>query len=209
MRTWAIVLAAGRAHRFGGAKQFALLGGRRLVDRVVATVSQVCDACVVVLPAGVAWTGPPVAAAVAGGATRAASVRAGLAAVPEIAEVVVVSDAAHPLASAALFRSVVGAVEAGAAAAVPGLPLAEVLKRVDAGRVVGTVPKDGLVLAQTPQAFRAAALRAAHAHRPEATEDSELVAALGLEVALVAAEPTNLHVTTPADLAMADLLLRE
>jgi 2-C-methyl-D-erythritol 4-phosphate cytidylyltransferase len=202
-RAWAIVLAAGRADRFGSAKQFARIGGERLVDRVVRTASEACDHVVVVLPRGCRWDGPPVAAAVEGGASRAASVRAGLAAVGEDADVVVVCDAAHPLARAALFRAVVSAVERGAEAAVPGLPLAEVLKRVEDGRVVASLPRDGLVLAQTPQAFRAGAFRAAHASSPEVAEDSQLFG----DCAVVPGDPLNLHVTTPAELAVAGRLL--
>ena len=204
---WALVLAAGGGRRFGGAKQFALAGVRRLVDLVVSTAAEACDAVVVVLPEGVAWDGPPVQAAVAGGPTRADSVRRGLAAVPAHAGIVVVHDAAHPLATAGLFRAVVAAVRDGAAAAVPGLPLAEVLKRVEGGRVVATVPRDGVVQAQTPHAFRADVLRRAHAGAPDAPEDSVLVEALGLPVAVVAGEPANLHVTTADDLALVDAYL--
>ncbi|MDP9397125.1 MAG: 2-C-methyl-D-erythritol 4-phosphate cytidylyltransferase [Actinomycetota bacterium] len=90
-----------------------------------------------------------------GGATRAQSVRAGLAAVPADAGIVVVADAAHPLASAALHRAVAEAVRAGADGAVPGLPVNEVLTRVEHGAASGTVSRAGLVLTQTPQAFRA------------------------------------------------------
>src|SRR5918998_5283643 len=110
MSIQAIVLAAGRAERFGGAKQFALLAGRPLVDHVVLTASAVCDSCVVVLPRTVPWNGAPVAAVTAGGATRAESVRAGLAAVRPTTEIVVIADAAHPLASEGVYRAVVKAI---------------------------------------------------------------------------------------------------
>ena len=205
---WAVVLAAGDGRRFGAPKQFCTAGGRRLVDLVVATATEACDQVVVVLPDGTAWDGAPVAVAVTGGDTRAESVRRGLAAVPADAAIVVVHDAAHPLASARLFRAVVAAVrDGGAAAAVPGLPLAEVLKRVEGDRVVATVPHDGILQAQTPHAFRAGVLRRAHAAAPDVPEDSVLVEALGLRVAVVPGEPANLHVTTPEDLMLVDALL--
>src|SRR5262245_48464005 len=104
-RVWAIVVAGGRGERFGEAKQFLPLGDGRLVDHAVTAAATACAAVVVVLPAGTAWDGPPVAGTVTGGATRAASVRAGLAAVPADAEIVVVHDAARPLAPPALFRA--------------------------------------------------------------------------------------------------------
>src|SRR5262249_45938676 len=149
----AIVVAAGRGDRFGAPKQFLDLAGSRLVDRAVAACAAACDAVVLVLPAGVAWDGASVHAAVGGGATRSESVRAGLAALPPSADVVVVHDAARPLASRALFHAVIAAVRNGADAAVPALPVADTLKRVDGARVTETVPRDDLVAVQTPQAF--------------------------------------------------------
>jgi 2-C-methyl-D-erythritol 4-phosphate cytidylyltransferase len=216
--TWAIVLAAGGGTRFGGAKQFADLGGRPLVAHPVRAAAAACDGIVVVLPAAHLdrWSpsggrvGVPVRV-VAGGATRAESVRAGLAAVPADAAVVVVTDAAHPLATAALYRSVVDTVRAGADAAVPGLPLTEVVKAVAAGStglVAGvSLPRETHRLVQTPHAFRADLLRAAHADATETVEDSALVADRGATVVVVPGEPMNIHVTTPEELDMARWLL--
>ena len=147
----------------------------RLVDRAVQRVSAVSDEVVVVLPADTTWDGPPVTAAVAGGATRSASVRAGLDALRGDLEVVIVHDAARPLASRALFEAVIAAVRAGADAAVPGVAVADTLKRVDGSRVVETVDRDSLVAVQTPQAFRADVLRRAHAADGDATDDAALV----------------------------------
>src|SRR4051794_6902070 len=121
----AVVVAAGRGDRFGTAKQFLELDGARLVDRAVDACRAVSDEVIVVLPTGSAWTGPPVDAAVAGGATRSESVRAGLAALRGDHDVVLVHDAARPLASRALFQAVIAAVHAGADAAVPGVPVAD------------------------------------------------------------------------------------
>ncbi|MEX0665095.1 MAG: 2-C-methyl-D-erythritol 4-phosphate cytidylyltransferase [Acidimicrobiia bacterium] len=206
-RTSAVVVAGGRGDRFGATKQFSDVGGARLVDHAVAAAAAVCDEVVVVLPSGVAWDGTPVQAVVAGGATRSESVRAGLAAVADDAEVVVVHDAARPLATAELFALVVDAVRAGADGAVPALEVSDTLKRVDGGRVIDTVARDQLVAVQTPQAFRASVLRDAHAQGGEATDDAALVEAMGATVVVVPGDPRNLKVTTVADLVLATTLL--
>ncbi len=110
---------------------------------------------------------------VAGGATRADSVRAGLAAVPDEADIIVVHDAARPLATPSLFAAVVTAVRTGGAdAAIPVLPVADTLKRVEGATVRSTVDRDGLVAVQTPQAFVAATLRSAHRSAGQATDDA-------------------------------------
>lgn len=207
MSTWTVVLAAGGGSRFGGSKQFAPIAGERAVDRVVRTAQGVSEGIVVVLPAGHEWDGPPVAAAVVGGATRAQSVRCGLAAVPLQVDVVVVHDAAHPLASVEQFRAVLTALaESGADAALPVVPLVEALKRVSGATVTGHLARGDLVQAQTPHAFRAALLRAAHVGEPEATEDVELVCAVGGTAVVVPGDPRNVHVTTPAELEVVQAL---
>jgi 2-C-methyl-D-erythritol 4-phosphate cytidylyltransferase len=206
-RVWAVIVAAGWGERFGGPKQFSELGGARLVDHAVATASAACDAVVVVVPDAAEWEGRDLAAVVTGGATRAESVRAGLAAVPASAEVIVVHDAARPLASRASFAAVIDAVRAGADGAVPGLAVVDTLKRVDDVRVTATVDRVGLVAVQTPQAFAAAILRAAHATGADATDDAALVEAMGGTVVVVPGDPRNLKVTGPADLMIAAALL--
>jgi 2-C-methyl-D-erythritol 4-phosphate cytidylyltransferase len=205
--TWGIVVAGGTGTRFGTAKQFESIAGARLVDRAVEVTAAACDAVVVVLPDGVAWDGPPAAAAVVGGATRSASVRAGLSAVAPSATIVVVHDAARPVASRALFDAVIGAVRRGADAAVPAVPVPDTVKRVDGDEVVETVSRDGLVAVQTPQAFRADALRAAHAADADATDDAALIEAADGQVVIVPGDRANLKVTTPADLVMAVAIL--
>ena len=127
--------------------------------------------------------------------------------VPASAEIVVVHDAARPLASPTLFAAVIDAVRAGADAAVPGIAVADTLKRVQDGRVVGTVERDGLVAVQTPQAFRAAALSRAHASGADASDDAALVEATGGTVVVVPGDPRNLKVTSPDDLDLAAALL--
>jgi 2-C-methyl-D-erythritol 4-phosphate cytidylyltransferase len=205
--TSGIVVAAGAGARYGVPKQFEMVAGSRLVDRAAETAALACDEVVVVLPAGVAWDGRPVAAAVPGGPTRSASVRAGLDAIAASATVVVVHDAARPLASPALFDAVIGAVRAGADAAVPGLPISDTVKRVDRDHVVETIARDELVAVQTPQAFGAEALRAAHTGGGDATDDAALIEAAGGNVVVVPGDPRNLKVTTPDDLAVAASLL--
>ena len=203
---WGIVVAAGRGDRFGAPKQFCALGESRVVDRAVDAVARACDGgVVVVLPPGTQWDGA--GTPVDGGATRSASVRCGLAAVPDDADVVVVHDAARPLASSALFDSVIGAVRDGAAAAVPALPVADTLKRVDGERVIETVDRSHLVAVQTPQAFRAEALRAAHAPADDATDDAALVEQAGERVVVVPGDPRNLKITDADDLVIATALL--
>jgi 2-C-methyl-D-erythritol 4-phosphate cytidylyltransferase len=175
-----------------------------VLDWSLAAARSVADGVVLVVAPERA--GDPEAAAdvvVAGGGTRSASVRAGLAAVPEGTAVVVVHDAARPGASPGLFAAVVAAVREGADAAVPGVPVVDTIKRVVDG-VVETLDRSQLVAVQTPQAFRAAALRAAHAGGGEATDDGALVEAAGGRVVIVPGEPDNVKVTTPADLERLD-----
>jgi 2-C-methyl-D-erythritol 4-phosphate cytidylyltransferase len=187
------------------------LGGRKLVDWAVGAARRSCEGVVLVLPADrvgrVAFDEQP-DAVVAGGATRSESVRAGLAEVPADVDVIVVHDAARPLAHPALFAAAIGAVAAGADGALCAVPVVDTLKRVDAsGVVTGTVARDGLWAVQTPQAFRAAALRAAHAGGGEATDDGALVEAHGGRVVVVAGDVRNRKVTDPADLALLEGLL--
>jgi 2-C-methyl-D-erythritol 4-phosphate cytidylyltransferase len=205
--TWAIVVAAGGGTRFGAAKQFAQLGDATVVDRAVGVAQESCDGVVVVVPADANWTAPPGVELAVGGATRSDSVRAGLALVPEDADIVIVHDAARPLASRGLFDLVVKAIAAGADGAVPALPVSDTLKRVVDGRVVETVSRDGLVGVQTPQAFRAEALRAAHRIGAVDTDDAALVEADGGVVVVVEGERRNLKLTLADDLELAQRLL--
>ncbi len=195
------MVAGGRGARFGGPKQFERLEGRRVVDWALAASRSVAAGVVLVVPADHLGDEAPAAdVVVAGGATRSASVRAGLAAVPVDAGVIVVHDAARPFARPALFEAVVAAVRAGADGAVPGVPVTDTIKRVVAGQVVATLDRDELVAVQTPQAFAAAALRRAHAEAPEATDDAALVEAAGGRVVVVAGDPANAKITRRADL---------
>jgi 2-C-methyl-D-erythritol 4-phosphate cytidylyltransferase len=204
----AIVVAAGSGARFGSPKQFLPLDGVRLVDRAVAAASARCDSVVVVLPADMSWDGEAVSAVVTGGSTRAGSVRAGLDAIGAEFDVVVVHDAARPLARPELFDAVIAAVRAGADGAVPGVAVVDTLKRVESGRVVATVDRKGMVAVQTPQAFRREALVSAHRSGADAADDAALVEATGGTVVVVVGDAANLKITTTADLALALALIR-
>jgi 2-C-methyl-D-erythritol 4-phosphate cytidylyltransferase len=208
---WAVVVAGGSGQRFGQMKQFALLAERPVVEWAVAACRPSAAGVVLVLPRDAAADGPHGAdVVVEGGATRAESVRLGLAAVPHDADVIVVHDAARPLASAALFRAVIAAVSSGeAGGAIPGVPVSDTIKMVDGTHsVTQTLDRSTLVAVQTPQAFGAALLRRAHAEGGEATDDAALVEALGATVRVVPGDPRNLKITTPADLGTAERLLR-
>lgn len=201
MTVWAIVVAAGRGSRFGGPKQFAELEGRRVVDWALVAARSVADGVVLVVPPDhLADEAPAAHVVVAGAGTRSGSVRAGLAAVPAGADVVVIHDAARPFASPALFEAVVSCVRAGADGAVPGVAIADTVKRVADGRVVGTLDRADLVAVQTPQAFAAGILRRAHAAGGEATDDAALVEAAGGRVMVVPGDPANTKITLRADL---------
>ncbi len=206
-QVWVIVVAAGSGSRFGGAKQYAPLAGRRVVDWSIDAARSVADGVVLVVPADDvnADDEPAVDIVVAGGATRSASVRAGLAAVPADAEVVLVHDGARPLGSHGLFRAVVDAVLAGADAVVPAVAVVDTI--TDLHGV--PVDRDALRAVQTPQGFRASALRAVHAGNPEATDDASLVVAGGGRLRPVHGERWNLKITEPDDLLVAEALLEQ
>lgn len=163
------------------------------------------DGVVVVLPESeLATKLPQGCIAVAGGATRSESVRAGLAAVPNDALIVCVHDAARPLATEDLFGRVIEAVRGGADGAVPGLPVADTIKEVnDVGVVERTLPRQLLVAVQTPQAFDAAKLRAAHDRGGEGTDDAEIVEREGGRIVVVKGEARARKITLPEDLQWA------
>ena len=204
-----MVVAGGTGDRFGGPKQFARLGGRPVVAWALDAARPAVDGIVLVVPAGreAELVGAGADAVVPGGASRAASVRAGLAAVPADASVVVVHDGARPLASTGLFRAVIDAVRAGADAAVPGLAVTDTVKEVAGATVVRSLDRQGLVAVQTPQAFRAETLRAAHGAGGEATDDATLVEQAGGTVRVVPGEVRNVKVTTPSDLELVAALV--
>lgn len=224
---WAVVVAAGRGSRYGRPKQYDRIRGRTVLEWSLGTARAACDGVVAVVPAadveevaralghmvtvpGGAARGPTgVDAVVGGGATRSESVRAGLVAVPESVGIVVVHDAARPLAGPELWAAAIAAVRAGADAALCAVPVTDTVKRVRGRRVMATMERDGLMAVQTPQAFAAGALRAAHAGGGEATDDGALLEAMGATVVVVAGSDANVKITHPRDLEMAVALAGE
>ena len=207
--------AAGEGNRFGGAKQFSRLGDRRVIDWAVRAAARRSEGVVVVLPEACAvgdhaWrlSDPHGDCAgrvfvVAGGVLRSDSVRCGLGRVPDDAEIVLVHDGARPLATDEVFERVIQAVRAGAAAAVPVVEVTDTIR----WRRGGTADRRELAAVQTPQAFRAGALRTAHASGADATDDATLVEAAGATVVTVDGDSRNLKITAPHDLVTAEALL--
>jgi 2-C-methyl-D-erythritol 4-phosphate cytidylyltransferase len=219
LTTWAIVVAGGDGARLGAdrPKAFVGLGDRVLLAWSVEMLDDhpAVDGIVLVVPAG--WEEPAtlladdlaagkVAAAVAGGATRSQSVAAGLAEVPDEADLILVHDAARPFASPELVTRVLSGL-AGAEGAVPGVPVTDTIKRVEGGHVAETPARASLVAVQTPQAFLAASLRGAYAvadaQLATATDCASLLEARAAVVAVVEGDPANVKITTADDLAEA------
>ena len=196
-KVWTIVVAGGSGQRFGRPKQYELVGSQRVLDLSVAVARAVSDGVVVVVPAADSVS----ERAVAGGATRSESVRCGLAQVPQDATIVCVHDAARPFASIQLYESVIAAICDGADGAIPGIGVSDTIKVVaEGGAVIATPERSSLRAVQTPQAFRAAILRSAHASGGEGTDDAALVESLGGSVIVVAGEVDNRKITHPEDL---------
>jgi 2-C-methyl-D-erythritol 4-phosphate cytidylyltransferase len=209
----ALVVAAGRGERLGTPvpKAFALLAGRPMLQWSIAALLEVdaIEEIVVALPPGM--DAPEGTIGVAGGTQRSHSVQAALAAA-RADDLVVVHDAARPLVTAALVVACLTALR-DADAAIAAAPVTDTIKECDGPRVVRTLDRARLWAVQTPQAFRRAALERAldqdDAVLGAATDDAALVEALGGTVHLVPAPRENLKVTTPLDLRVAELLLRE
>lgn len=221
MRAAVILLAAGRGERLGSGTPKALmdLGGRSLLRRAAEAAASASgvEGYVVAAPPGheeqVATSLPGEAElfqVVSGGATRQGSVGLALEALPAGFDVVVCHDVARALASTALFDRVLAAL-GDADGAVPVLPVVDTVKRVEGERIVETVPREELCLAQTPQAFRREALEDAHRRARsegfEATDDAALLEHAGYVVVAVPGEPGNIKITDPADLDRAEAIL--
>ena len=214
MSVWAVLAAAGRGERLGEdrPKAFAKLRGRPLLAESLERLdaSGWIDSIVIVAPLG--WEEPAillaeelacskVVACVAGGETRAESVRAGAAEVNEDAAVIIVHDAARPALAEEVLERVLRALNEGWDGAVPALPLADTIKRVRDGQVVETLAREELAAAQTPQAFLAPVLLDALAgDLAGATDCAALVEARGGRVTTVPGDPRLLKVTDAADL---------
>jgi 2-C-methyl-D-erythritol 4-phosphate cytidylyltransferase len=216
MSVWAVIVAAGRGERLGldRPKAFAKLNGRPLLAESLERLewSEWVDSIVVAAPPD--WEEPvillaeelgcgKIVAVVPGGDSRAASVRAGLAEVPDDAAVTLVHDAARPVLPEEVIERLMTALTEGWDGVVPGLPVADTVKRVDGDQVVETVDRASLVGAQTPQAFVWPALREAAAAGDEATDCAALLEARGARIKVVPGDRRLLKVTEPADLELA------
>ena len=219
MSVWAVIAAAGSGERLGldRPKAFANLRGRPLLAESLERLeaSDWIDSIVVAAPPD--WEEPvillaeelgcgKVAEAVTGGETRAASVAAAVAVVPDDAAAILVHDAARPVLPEEVIERVLTALNEGWDGAIPVLPIADTIKRVEADRVVETVAREGLAVAQTPQAFVAPVLRGALSD-DEATDCSALVEARGGRVKVVPGDPLLIKVSEPGDLEAVERLL--
>jgi 2-C-methyl-D-erythritol 4-phosphate cytidylyltransferase len=205
-----IVPAGGSGERLGAQrpKAFVVLAGRAMLEWSVEVLERVCDRVVVAVPDGFEAED-----AVSGGASRSESVRNAVAAAPE-ADVYVVHDAARPLLTEELVRRCVDALADGVDGAIAAAPVTDTIKHTDGqGRVVSTLERSALWAVQTPQVFRADALRRAldadAATLSGATDDASLVEAAGGRVDVVDSRIENFKVTTPLDLRMAEAVLAE
>ncbi len=221
---WVIVAAAGESRRMGlpdgESKQFLLLGGEPVLShsvRRLLAMPEVSGLVVVLHPSHTVRfanellvfddTKPLLIAE--GGRQRADSVRAGLLEVPDTAQVIAVHDGARPLFSRHVFEHCIEALDE-ADGAVPGIEVSDTLKRTRGNALVDqTVDREGLWAVQTPQVFRANALRSVYARAglERATDDAVLLERAGFRVAVVPSTPANVKITTPADLPLAGALL--
>ncbi len=209
MKAAALLVAAGSGERLGAGqpKAFVVVAGRPMLEWSLDALRDAGIADVVtVVPPGHAGGVP-------GGATRSASVRAGLMAAPADADAIIVHDAARPLVQPQLFRQVLAALD-HADAAIAAAPVTDTIKEADQDGVVDrTLDRSRLWAIQTPQAFRRDVLERAlglsDAALAAATDDASLVESFGGEVRLVPTTPQNFKVTTPEDLHLAELILRD
>ena len=217
MTTAAIIVAAGRGTRAGGdtPKQWQMLGDHSVAAhsmRAFATHPGIDRLVLVLHPDDIdspLWPREPAATVVPGGATRQASVRAGLEALADQVDRVLIHDAARPLVSQAIIDRVLNALDHHQGAA-PAVAVTDTLWHGDAEIVTGVQDRAGLYRAQTPQGFHLAPLLAAHrALTTDATDDVAVARAAGLDVAIVAGDEDNIKITGPGDLARAAKLMRQ
>ncbi|MCW3017308.1 MAG: ispD [Solirubrobacterales bacterium] len=208
----ALIVAAGRGERLGsdGPKAFVVCGGRPMLDwSIDAFRAAGVTRIVVALPAG--YDAPEGCIGVPGGVQRSHSVRAALEAAGDSLDVVLVHDAARPLVTARIVRDCLAALTADVDAAIAAAPVADTVKEADGYDVVRTLDRARLWAVQTPQVFRAEALRDVLAQDDAilaaATDDASLVEARGGRVLVVPSPRDNFKVTTPEDLQLAELVL--
>lgn len=211
-----LITAAGRGERMGGElpKQWQALAGQPVLARSIAAFAGFGRVVVTVAPGdmdrAVELLGGRVTL-VAGGTSRADSVRAGLEVLDGSGIThVLIHDGARPLVPAAVIEAVAAALEAGAVAAAPGLAVTDALWRGESGVVTGIAARDGVFRAQTPQGFQLAAILAAHREGgADAADDVELMQRRGVPVRITPGDEDNLKLTWPGDMARAERILAE
>ncbi|MHA6345818.1 2-C-methyl-D-erythritol 4-phosphate cytidylyltransferase [Roseivivax sp. CAU 1761] len=216
MRLAVLIVAAGRGTRAGGPlpKQWQEIAGRTVAAWTLDCFAAF-ETCLVIHPDDAARAaelclGRRAVRLVEGGATRAASVRAGLEALADDPpEAVLIHDVARPCLPPEVVDAVIAAL-AGAEAAAPALPVTDALWTAEAGRVTGALDREGLWRAQTPQGFRFDAILAAHRALPAEARPADDVAVArgaGIEVVITAGSEDNLKITSPADFRRAARIL--
>ncbi|MBI5121533.1 MAG: bifunctional 2-C-methyl-D-erythritol 4-phosphate cytidylyltransferase/2-C-methyl-D-erythritol 2,4-cyclodiphosphate synthase [Rhodospirillales bacterium] len=216
VRTVALIVAAGRGHRFGAElpKQYLELGGRMVLAHTLAafaTHPQISVVRAVIHPSDrslydLAAKGLSLLEPVHGGAARQDSVRLGLESLADDPpDFVLIHDGARPFVEAGVISRVIAALESHAGV-IPAIPVADTLKRGDKGLIVGTQERAGLFRAQTPQAFRYQDILAAHQALAgqELTDDAAVLEAYGQPVALAEGDESNVKITTRRDLEIAE-----
>ncbi len=223
MKTSAIIVAAGSGVRLGSSvpKAFVKIGGRTMLSYSLVTVRQIdsISEVVITIPKGfenaaraevaAAGLGVPVKIT-PGGMERQDSVRIALELTSSESELVIVHDAARPLATSAIFEACLSAA-ARAGGAIAAVQVSDTLKRIADGAISATVARAGLWQAQTPQAFRRDLLVGAHQRAVRegivATDDADLVERTGARVEVVEASTNNIKITTPSDLSIVEAIL--
>ena len=223
MKASAIIVAAGSGVRLGSnvPKAFVKIAGRTMLSYSLATIRQIdsIEELVIAVPEGfenaaraeVAAAGLSIPVKIAvGGIERQDSVRIALELTSAESDLVIVHDAARPLATAAIFDACLSAASR-AGAAIAAIPVSDTLKRVTDSTITATTARAGLWQAQTPQAFRRAVLVAAHqravSEKIAATDDADLVERTSARVEVVEASTSNIKITTPADLAIVEAII--
>jgi 2-C-methyl-D-erythritol 4-phosphate cytidylyltransferase len=215
LSVWAILAAAGTGERLGAdrPKAFVRLGELPLLAESLRRLEDSPWIDGIVIAAAPGWEEPAillaeelgagkVSACVTGGATRTASVRAAMEEVPPEAGAALVHDSARPVLPEEVIERVLAPLSEGWDGVVPGLPLADTVKRVRGGEVVETLAREELVAVQTPQAFVAPVLRDALRAGGEASDCAALVEARGGRVTVVPGDRRLLKITTPEDLEL-------
>ena len=216
MKVGAVIVAAGRGVRAGGGvpKQWRMLNGRPVAHYAMQAFADRPAVSKLVLVVHSQdrdtelWPRDPVADVVTGGATRSTLVLSGLQHLKNDVDAVLIHDAARPCVSAQIITDVIAALSTHTAAA-PALAVVDALWTGAGGRVTGTADRSGLYRAQTPQGFHLDAIRLAHERHPDgAADDVEIARRAGIDVVITAGSEDNLKITTPADFARAEALLR-